>query len=168
MTRALPSRLISSHEVERRRRRRRSVAAECSHDSVEHQVQILTHVFREEAQHAVAVLLEQQILSSVTTVCNRISEMLGTVQLHCDTGVGAQEIDFQSPQTVERDRQSNVEPKAALGFRQDLKATIKERFCRTPRSVCAVGIRRHGPGDMDEQRRERRVNAIPGKPAHAP
>jgi hypothetical protein len=73
-----------------------STASERPQDRIQHQVQFLSRVLRKKAQYEVAVLLEQLILAPVTAVGDRIREMLGTIQLHRDTGIRAQKVDFQS------------------------------------------------------------------------
>jgi hypothetical protein len=96
------------------RRKRGSLMTECPQDRLEHHVQFPAHIFRKEAQHQVAVLLQQLVLASVATVRDRIREMLRAVQLHRHTGISTQEIHFQLSKTIERDRQHGVDAEAAL------------------------------------------------------
>ena len=48
--------------------------------------------------------------------------MLGAVQLHRQTGIVAQQIDLQSSQAVERDRQRDIDAEPPLGFWQGLRS----------------------------------------------
>ncbi len=122
------------------RRNRRSAVTERSYDGVEHHIQLLAHVFGKEAQHQIAVLLQQLVLTPVSAVRDGIREMLCTVQLHRHTRIGTQEIDFQCPETVERNRQRDVDAETPLGLRQGLQSPEEERFRRAPRSVGAIGV----------------------------
>jgi hypothetical protein len=124
---------------------------ERSHDGVEHEVQLLTHIFRKEAQYQVAVLLKQLILATVAAVGDRIREMLGAVQLHRHTRIGAQQIDFKLSETIECDRQRDVEAETSLGLRQRLQSPVEERFRRTARSICALGVWRYRPRKSDRK-----------------
>ena len=110
--------LPSPNENERCRLRRRCPPAHCPQDRVEHHVEFLADVFGEEAQHEISVLLKQLIFAPIAAIGDWIGEMLGAVELHRDTRVGAQQVDFQTRQPVERDRQRMVDGKAALGFLQ--------------------------------------------------
>ena len=90
--------------------RRLSVAmVQCPHDGVEHRVQLLAHVLGQKPQNEIAVLLQQLVLASIAPVGDRIGEMLRAIQLHGDTRLSAQEIDFQRPEAIERDRQRGVQ-----------------------------------------------------------
>jgi hypothetical protein len=66
--------------------------------------------------------------------------MLRAIELHGETSVHIQQIDFQRSETIERNRQVDVDANAALGFRQRFEPPVEKRFSRTARSICAVGV----------------------------
>src|SRR5262245_48028381 len=76
---------------------------------IEHGVQILADVLSKKAQHEVAVLLKQLVLPPVTTIRDRITEVLSAIEFDGYTRVGAQQIDFKRTEAVEWDRQRHVE-----------------------------------------------------------
>ena len=71
------------------------------------------------------------------TTRTELTERLTTTFLHWE---GAPEIDFESSYTVERDRQRNIDAETPLGLRHGFQAPVEERFRRTSRSVCALGV----------------------------
>ena len=90
--------------------------AERSQDRVEHHVQFLADVFSKEPQHQITVLLKQLILAPVAAVRDRVREMLRAVQFDRHARVGAEQVDFQAPRTVEWDRQRHVDVEPTPGF----------------------------------------------------
>ena len=92
------------------------MVAQRAQNRVEHKVQFLTHVLGKEAQHQITVLLQQLIFAPVAAVRDRIREMLGAIQLHRHAGVPAQQIDFETSHTVERDRQRHIDAETAFGL----------------------------------------------------
>lgn len=114
--------------------------AERSQDRIEHQVQLPPNIFSKETQHQVSALLQQLIFPAIAAVRDRIRQMLGSIQLDGHSGTGTQEIDLQLSETIERDRQRNVDAEATLGLLQGFQSAVEERFRCTPSSVCAVGV----------------------------
>ena len=86
---------------------------------VEHQVQLLAHVFSKEPQHQVAALLQQLILAPVAAVRDRIREMLRAIQFHRHTGIGAHEIDFESSLIRQRNLEAGHTTPGGWRGRQD-------------------------------------------------
>ena len=78
---------------------------------IQHVIQALAHVLRQESQHEIAVVLEQGILSPVTAVSLGIAEMLRAIQFDDDTGMLAQEIDLHFSSAVERNGQLHIQTK---------------------------------------------------------
>ena len=91
--------------------------ADCSQYAVEHDVQFLAHVFGKEPQHQIAVLLQHLILAPIASIRDRIGEVLSAIQLHCNPRIGAEQIHFQPPETIEGDRQIGIEAEAVPRLR---------------------------------------------------
>jgi hypothetical protein len=51
-------------------------------DYIQHEIEILSHIFCKKAQNEKAILLEQLVLSAITPVCLNASQMLRTVQFY--------------------------------------------------------------------------------------
>ena len=71
------------------------------------EAQVLADVLGEEAQHEVAVLLQQLVLSPVATIRDGIREVLSAVEFDRYTRVGAQQI-VQGSEAVEWDRERHA------------------------------------------------------------
>ena len=84
--------------------RSHSPTAQSPQDRIEHSVELLADVLREEPQDEVAVLLKQLVLAAVAPIGDRIRQVLSAIQFHGDARLGAQEVDFQRAKPVERDR----------------------------------------------------------------
>ena len=91
--------------------------ADCSQYAVEDDVEFLANVLGEEPQHQVAVLLQHVILATIASVGDRIGEVLRAIELHCDARIGAEQINFQSSETIEGDRKIHIEAEAVLRLR---------------------------------------------------
>lgn len=63
--------------------------ADCSQYAVEHDVPVFAHVFGEEPQHQVAVLLQHLIFAAIASIGDRIGEVLSPIKFHCDARIGA-------------------------------------------------------------------------------
>jgi hypothetical protein len=61
---------------------------------VEHMVETLGDIAREESQHEISVLLKQYVFVPVASVCVRISQVLVSIEFDHDSQVRAQEIHF--------------------------------------------------------------------------
>ena len=61
---------------------------------VEHMVETLGDIAREESQHKISVLLKQYVFMPVAPVCVRISQVLVSIEFDNDSQVRAQEINF--------------------------------------------------------------------------
>src|SRR6266568_2065604 len=71
-------------------------AEQRSLDRVQHHVEVLAHIFGEEAQHEVAVLLEQLILTAVSTIGIGTFQVLRAIQFDHHTRMSTQQVDFHS------------------------------------------------------------------------
>ena len=78
-------------------RYRAARAAQRPPDQVEHGVKFFPHVFRRKAEDQIPVLLQQQILPAIATVCDRIREVLRTVQLDGHSCIGVQQATCSVP-----------------------------------------------------------------------
>jgi hypothetical protein len=61
----------------------------CRQNGVQNQVEMLARVFRQEPQHKISILLEQDVLPPVPPICFCAGEMLSAVQLDDNAGLGA-------------------------------------------------------------------------------
>jgi len=71
-------------------------AAERPQDRIKYGIQLSPDIFGEEPQREVAVLLQQLVLATIASICNRVSKMRSAVQLDRDTTVSAQQIDLRA------------------------------------------------------------------------
>lgn len=69
--------------------------AQIPEDVIEHRVQFFADVFGQEAEHEVAVLLQQLVLAAAPTVRRRIAEMLRAIDLNGEACVRTQQIDLE-------------------------------------------------------------------------
>ena len=142
--------------------------ADCTQYAVEDEVELLANVLGEEPQHQVAVLLQHLILAAVASIGNRIGEVLSAIQLHCDPRIGAKQVDFQSSQTVEGDRQISIEAEAffvsgSVCNRWKRKRSVALRARSAPSAseatVCATWTKRLARGVSTPSRASRRTLA---------
>lgn len=91
--------------------------ADRSQDAVEDEVEFFANVLREEPQHQIAILLHHLILAPIAAIRDRIVEVLGTIQLHGNPSIGAEQIDFEAAATIEGDRHICIEAEAVLRLR---------------------------------------------------
>ena len=109
-----------------------------SQDGVEHRVEMLAHVFGQEPQDEVAVLLQQAVLAAIAAVGLGIGQVLPAVEFDGDARLGAQQIDFHLPPAVKGNRQLGVQAEPAGGFRQRLQPPVQERLGGTAAAVDAL------------------------------
>jgi hypothetical protein len=77
----------------------------------------LPHLLGEEPQHQIAVLLQHVIFAAIASIGDRIGEVLSPIKFHCDARIGAEQINFQPSETIERDRQIGNEAEAVSRLR---------------------------------------------------
>ena len=70
-------------------------------NGVQDDIEMFAHVFRQESQDQISVLLQESILSAIPPVGLGVSQVLGSVQFDGHTGVRAKQIDFHPPAVVE-------------------------------------------------------------------
>src|SRR5262245_20140753 len=143
------------------------MASKHSQNRIEHGIQVFAYVLGKEAQHEVAVLLQQLVLPPIATVRNRIRKVLSTIEFDCQTRVSAQQVDFERSQAVERNWQHHVDAEASTGLCQRIQSPVEERLGCTSRPRCALGIFRHRARSVHEQARQRRIDAVPNESSYA-
>jgi hypothetical protein len=94
-------------------------------DRIEHSVQVLAYVLGKQAQHEVAVLLQQLVLPPVATIRDRVREVLSAIEFDRQTRVSAQQVDFECSEAVERNRQRHVDTEASIGLLQRVQSPIQ-------------------------------------------
>jgi hypothetical protein len=77
-----------------------------SQDCIQDRVEILRHIFGEEAEDEEAVFLKQAVLAPIAPVGDRIGQMLRTVEFHGDPKIAAEHVDFHLAPAVEGNGQS--------------------------------------------------------------
>jgi hypothetical protein len=130
-----------------------------SQDGIEHIVKVFTDVLCQEAQHEVAVLLQQRILAPVMAVGLGISQVLGTVQFDGEARFGTKQIHLHRSALVKGERELDIEPELAGGFRQRFEPAKQERFRGAAGAVGAFGVRAWRAGGANEQVGQRQVTA---------
>ena len=83
--------------------------AQRAENRVQHRVQVPADVLGKKPQHEIAVLLKQLVLASVAPVRDRVGEMLRAIQFHCHARVRTEQVDFQAPRAIERNRQLRID-----------------------------------------------------------
>ena len=107
-----------------------------------------------------STLVQYAFLPPIAAVGGRVREMSGAVHLHGQTGIGAREIDLQSSETVERNRQRDIDAETSSRFRERLQAPTEKCLRRARGPICALGVWRHGSHGVDEHARVRCVDTI--------
>src|SRR5262245_48979331 len=129
------------------------MASKHSQDRIEHSVQVLAYVLGKEAQHEVAVFLQQLVLPPIATVRDRIREVLSAIEFDCQARVSAKQIDFKGSEAVEWDRQRRVETEPSIGFVQCVQSPIEERLGCASCARRTFGVFGHCAGGVHEQTR---------------
>ena len=105
---------------------------------IQYAIQILTKIFCKKPQDKVAVLLQEAILSAVSSVRFGVGEMLFSVQFNNEAQSLTDEIDFHFALAIERDRQASVQLELTFRLSQYFKAPTKKRLAGATRP-CHTG-----------------------------
>jgi hypothetical protein len=99
-------------------------AEQSSLDRVQHEIEILAHIFGEKAQHEIAVLLEQLVLTAISPVGIGTFQVLRAIQFDHDARISAQQVDFHSTPIVEWNWQFGIQAETPLRRRQRFQAAV--------------------------------------------
>src|SRR5215472_2646533 len=93
--------------------------------------------------------------------------MLWAVEFDHQARLVAKQIDLHAAESVKRDWQACVQLKTPRSTRQRLKAPVQKGLGCAASAIHSLHIRRRRARRINKQRRERRFDAVPDKPAYA-
>ena len=101
-------------------------------------IQIFTKIFCKKPQNKIAVLLQEAILSAVSSIRFGVGKMLFSVEFYDEAQSLADEIDFHFALAIERNGQANVQLELIFRFSESFKTTIEKRLAGATRP-CHTG-----------------------------
>jgi hypothetical protein len=105
---------------------------------IQDSVQIFAKIFCKKPQNKIAVLLQEAILSAVSSVRFGIGKMLLSIEFYDEAQWLADKIDFHFALTIEGDRHTTVQLEPTFGLSERFKAPIKKRLAGATRP-CHAG-----------------------------
>ena len=136
-------------------------------DCIQDLIEVLADVFRQEAQHEIALLLQEVVLVPVQAVSLGIGQVVRTIQLNRQARLGAEQVHLHPALAAKGygQRDIQLEPSGCLWDR--FQAAVKEGFRRTPGPAGSYRTgrwRRHG---TDKQLCQRHVYPIANQTSDA-
>ena len=139
---------------------------EGSQNGIEDAIQFFGQIFGQESQDKEAVLLEEGIFPSVSTVRFSALQVLGPVQLDDQTCISAKKVDLHLANTIEGDIQFDIQLEAPSCVGKGLEAAQQKNLGGAPGffRALAAGCRRMSR--LDKEIGERSVDAILDQPSN--
>ena len=99
---------------------------------------MLADILGEEAQHDIAVVLQQRVLAPVAAIDYGVGQMLRSIDFHRHPRLRREQIDLHSPTPVERNRHIDVEMKLPGSVGKRLQPPVEEGFAGATRPLNAL------------------------------